>query len=176
VQDKTLFCAEFKGLDDTDSQGRRGFGACCIRELVHRGHRNKTESVVTELMEGTASKSILPRITRSCASDLPSNSISTHALDCFLLEPTAMTDTRSFLQADILDLVRRLTTNEKISLLGAPNWWNTTPIPRLNIPSIRMSDGPNVCYFPPQISSVTELSRASEDPRISSPLQPNAYL
>ncbi|KAJ7046512.1 glycoside hydrolase family 3 protein [Mycena alexandri] len=50
---------------------------------------------------------------------------------------------RSFLQADVLDLVRKLNTNEKISLLGAPNWWNTTPIPRLNIPSIRMSDGPN---------------------------------
>ncbi|KIK63846.1 glycoside hydrolase family 3 protein [Collybiopsis luxurians FD-317 M1] len=49
----------------------------------------------------------------------------------------------SFLDADISNLVSKLRTEEKIALLGAPNWWNTTPISRLEIPSIRMSDGPN---------------------------------
>ena len=51
---------------------------------------------------------------------------------------------RSFLDASIPDLVQKLSTDEKIALLGAPNWWNTTSVPRLDIPSIRMSDGPNV--------------------------------
>ena len=51
---------------------------------------------------------------------------------------------RSFLTADIPSLVKKLRNEEKIALLGAPNWWNTNAIERLNIPSIRMSDGPNV--------------------------------
>ncbi|KAH0584197.1 putative beta-glucosidase K [Termitomyces sp. J132] len=50
---------------------------------------------------------------------------------------------RSFLSANIPDLVARLRVDEKISLLGAPDWWNTTSIERLRIPAIRMSDGPN---------------------------------
>jgi len=52
---------------------------------------------------------------------------------------------RSFLTADVHELVRKLNADEKIALLGAPNWWNTTSIERLQIPAIRMSDGPNVC-------------------------------
>ncbi|TFK42861.1 glycoside hydrolase family 3 protein [Crucibulum laeve] len=50
---------------------------------------------------------------------------------------------RSFLDASVPDLVARLKVDEKIALLSAPNWWNTTPVDRLAIPSIRMSDGPN---------------------------------
>lgn len=55
-----------------------------------------------------------------------------------------MTMSRSFIDADIADLIPKLRNEEKIALLGAPNWWNTTPVPRMDIPSIRMSDGPNV--------------------------------
>lgn len=63
-----------------------------------------------------------------------------------LFTPATMTDSRSFLEASIPELIKKLTVNEKIDLLGAPNWWNTSPIDRLKIPSIRMSDGPNVTF------------------------------
>ncbi|KAL0064465.1 hypothetical protein AAF712_008629 [Marasmius tenuissimus] len=50
---------------------------------------------------------------------------------------------RSLLDADVSQLVKELSLDEKISLLGAPNWWNTQSVERLQIPSVRMSDGPN---------------------------------
>lgn len=50
---------------------------------------------------------------------------------------------RVFLGAPIPELVETLKVN-KISFLGAPNWWNTNAVPHLNIPAVRMSVGLNV--------------------------------
>lgn len=44
---------------------------------------------------------------------------------------------------DIENLIEQLTLEEKISLLAGKDFWHTVPIPRLNIPSVRVSDGPN---------------------------------
>ncbi|KXJ90096.1 glycoside hydrolase superfamily [Microdochium bolleyi] len=44
---------------------------------------------------------------------------------------------------DMDALVAQLTLPEKINLLAGADWWTTTPIPRLGIPSLKFSDGPN---------------------------------
>ncbi|KAL6940500.1 hypothetical protein ACO0QE_004404 [Hanseniaspora vineae] len=44
---------------------------------------------------------------------------------------------------DVDKLLTELTVQEKIQLLAAKDFWHTYPIERLNIPSIRVSDGPN---------------------------------
>ncbi|KDN51739.1 hypothetical protein RSAG8_00287, partial [Rhizoctonia solani AG-8 WAC10335] len=54
-----------------------------------------------------------------------------------------MTADNPFLHANVEELVSKLSQEEKILLLGAPNWWNTSKIERLGVPSVRMSDGPN---------------------------------
>lgn len=43
------------------------------------------------------------------------------------------------LDLEVQDLVSRLTVDEKISLLAGKTTWETTPIERLNIPSLKVS-------------------------------------
>ncbi|KAL4247045.1 glycosyl hydrolase 3 family protein [Abortiporus biennis] len=44
---------------------------------------------------------------------------------------------------NVKEILSKLTIGEKIKLLTGLGWWHTEPIPRLNVPSVRMSDGPN---------------------------------
>ncbi|KAH7146315.1 beta-glucosidase [Dactylonectria macrodidyma] len=44
---------------------------------------------------------------------------------------------------DVEALIEQLTLEEKVALTAGTGWWHTTAIDRLNIPSIRLSDGPN---------------------------------
>ncbi|UZJ55640.1 hypothetical protein CBS101457_004960 [Exobasidium rhododendri] len=44
---------------------------------------------------------------------------------------------------DVDKILSQLTLQEKISLMTGDGWWHTVAIPRLGVPAIRMSDGPN---------------------------------
>ena len=44
---------------------------------------------------------------------------------------------------DIDYLLSQLTLEEKVSLAAGQDWWTTSPVPRLGIPSLKFSDGPN---------------------------------
>ena len=46
-------------------------------------------------------------------------------------------------QSRIESLLTQLTLPEKVSLMAGANFWETVAIPRLGIPSIKVSDGPN---------------------------------
>ena len=49
----------------------------------------------------------------------------------------------SFATANIAEVVDQLTTDEAILLIAGVGLWYTHPIPRLEIPSIKMTNGPN---------------------------------
>ncbi|KAK6823331.1 hypothetical protein RU639_006069 [Aspergillus parasiticus] len=44
---------------------------------------------------------------------------------------------------DIKFILSKLTLDEKISLVAGPDFWTTHPVPRLGIPALNVSDGPN---------------------------------
>ena len=42
----------------------------------------------------------------------------------------------------VADLLKRMTLEEKASMLAGSGWMESMPIPRLGIPAIKMADGP----------------------------------
>lgn len=44
---------------------------------------------------------------------------------------------------DVDEVLEKLTTAEKISLLSGTDFWHTASVHRLGIPAIRTTDGPN---------------------------------
>ncbi|KAK4688956.1 beta-glucosidase, partial [Tremellales sp. Uapishka_1] len=54
-----------------------------------------------------------------------------------------MTSLEDFARCDLRVLLKKLSGDEKISLLAGPDWWTTNSIPRVGVPSIKCSDGPN---------------------------------
>ncbi|EEU33850.1 glycoside hydrolase family 3 [Fusarium vanettenii 77-13-4] len=50
---------------------------------------------------------------------------------------------RSFLTVSVEELVSHLSVTEKVAFIAGEDWWRTVALPRLNIPSVKLTDRPN---------------------------------
>jgi beta-glucosidase len=55
----------------------------------------------------------------------------------------SMAEGDSYREFDVDFVLSQLTTDEKIALLSGSDPWHTAPVKRLNVPKIRLTDGPN---------------------------------
>src|SRR5581483_5776454 len=57
--------------------------------------------------------------------------------------PMPYKDPKAALEDRVNDLLKRLTLEEKVSMMAGGGFFSSMPIPRLGVPALRFTDGPN---------------------------------